>query len=147
MGVVFDTFRRVSSARGTFYRLRRCAGEQLTTAARWSTVCVMSDTTNSGPLRIEIRCTAEEREKIRARAAADGYLGRGFATWARETLLGKEPSIRRPPSKVVLMSVAAVAEQCGVSRQQVYTWINQGKLPHYDMPEGTRIASSDVDKL
>lgn len=86
-----------------------------------------------------------EKEIIKERASRAGFPGRGFATWARNVLLGKTARVKRPEENVDLMSAAEAATYCGVSRQQVYAWVQNGDLPFYDLPEGLRLSVADLD--
>lgn len=84
---------------------------------------------------------------MRARAERAGYPGRAFAQWARLTLLNKNTQVQRPSKRVALLSVAEAAERCGVSRQQFYVWIKDGKVPTQDLPEGIRVYERDLKTL
>ena len=102
-------------------------------------------TTNNDVARVEIRCTSDEKRRMRENAAADGYPDRAFAAWARARLLNEyiEPSVAEAPRNKML-SVTEAATYCGVSRQQVYTWINSEQLLAQTLPEGIRVFVRDL---
>jgi excisionase family DNA binding protein len=81
---------------------------------------------------------------MKSRAAKAGFPGRGFATWARAVLLGQKPKTDRPPPNTKLLSAAEAADYCGVSRQQIYVWVQQGEVTGYELPEGLRLAKTEL---
>lgn len=99
------------------------------------------------PARVEVRCTHEQKGRMRRNAERDGYHGRAFAVWARAKLLEEPLETPEPVSQTQLFSVQEAAEFCGVSRQHVYTLIEQGKLQAERRPEGLRIHKLYLKKL
>lgn len=96
--------------------------------------------------RIEIRCSAEEKARMRTVAARAGYPGRGFQAWARARLLGEDPHANRPAPNIEVLSAQQAADYCGVTRQQVYVWLEKekGTIRRWELPEGLRIAKEDL---